>query len=93
MFKLFNEDTLRVDGGQELTVSRAGDSNGNRQRSTVARKTNNTNVVAEVLTAELRTKTNGFGQFEDLLFELEVTEALPLLATFGGKRVEIVGGG
>ena len=90
MLEFFDEDTLRVDGGEDLTVSRAGDSNRDGQGSTVARQANNTDVVAEVLTAELSTKTNGFGQFEDLLLKLEVTETLTFLATFSGQRVEVV---
>ena len=93
MFELFNKDSVFIDGGQQLAVCRAGHRNSNRQRCTVARKTNNTDIVAEILATELCTKPNGLGHLEYLLLECFVTEGLAFLATFGGQGVQVVGGG
>ena len=59
----------------------------------MAGEPNDPNVVAEILPAELSPKPNLLGEFEYLLFKIEVTESRPSGSSLDGQFVKVVSGG
>ena len=57
----------------------------------MAGETDDANIVAEVLATELCSDADLAGEIENLLFPLEITEAMASLGTLGGERIEVVG--
>jgi hypothetical protein len=55
--ELLEEGALGSDLGERLSIRRARDSDAHRARGTVARESDHTDVVAEVLSAELCSDT------------------------------------
>ena len=91
-FELFQEHALRGDLGLRLSICRAGHRNGDGQRSAVAGESNDADVVAEVLTAELCADADLLRELEDLLLEFVIAEAAARDGAFGGELVEVVRG-
>ncbi|CAB4562190.1 unannotated protein [freshwater metagenome] len=56
----------------------------------MTRQTNNANVVAEVLAAELSAVTDCLRHLENFLFEVQIAESVPSAVTLGRQRVEVV---
>ncbi len=55
----------------------------------MAWQTDNTNVVAEILAAELRADTKRLGQFVNLSFHFQITESMARLGTLRWQTIEI----
>ena len=89
MFEILDKDTVLGDLAQNLTVGRARNTQTNRAACPVARQTDHTHIVAEVLAAELCADAHFAGHLKNLLFPFKVTIGLTMLATFGRKVVVI----
>lgn len=74
--QLLQEDALGGDLRRRLAVRRAGDRDGDREGGAVAGEADDADVVAEVLAAELRADADLLRQFEDLLLQRLVAEAV-----------------
>ena len=59
----------------------------------MAGETNDADVVAEVLAAELGTDVHVAGHVEDFFFHFQVSETVGGFASVGGKSVEVAGAG
>lgn len=61
--------------------------------SSIPRKTDDTDVVAEVLASELGANAHLAGHVENLLLELEISEATTVLVASGVHVIEVTGRG
>ncbi|MNC23973.1 hypothetical protein D3C75_720130 [compost metagenome] len=89
MLKFLDPDTVAVDLGFDIPVRRARYAHAYRARRAVAWQPHNTNIVSKIFTAKLRTQTEVLRFFQQLFFQLNVTERLAMLVTFCWQAVVI----
>ena len=74
--ELLEEEAFGGDLAEHLAVGRARHGDRHRAARAVPREAHDADVVAEVLAAELGADAGGLRQRQDLLFEVEVAEAV-----------------
>ena len=91
--ELFEEDAILGDLADGLAIGRAGDADPDRDRGAVAGDADHTDVVAEILAAELCADAHLAREFEHLLLHLAVTDGDALVVAFARQVVEVAGRG
>ena len=71
---LFKPDTVFINFSLDVTVGRATNTHTDRTACSVARQTNHADIVCQVLTAELSSKTNLVSFFEQFVFQVNIAE-------------------
>src|SRR6516165_4995427 len=92
-FELLEEYALGGDLAENLTVSRAGDADPDRQAGAVPRQPDHPNVMAEILAAELSADPETAGQLQHLLLEPTVAVGLPEAVALARQSVEVAAAG
>ena len=87
---LLQPDTIGIDLGLDVTVSRARDTHTDRTTCTVTRQTDHTDVVGQILATELSTEADLVGLFQQFLLKVDVTEGTTCLITCGGQTIVIL---
>ena len=88
----FEPDTVLIDLTLDVAVGTAGDSETDRTGRTVTGQTDDTDIMGEVLAAELGSEPDVAGSLEKLLLQLDVAECAAELVS-GGRQVVVVFGG
>ena len=88
--EFFNPDTVFVNFTFDVTVSRAANTHTYRARCAVARHTHDADVVSEIFTTKLSTKTDAVSFFEDLFFEFYIAESTTEFVTSSREFVVVV---
>ena len=81
LIHLLQPDTVLVDLSLDVTVGRAAYTHTDRAACTVAWQTDDTDIVSQILTAELCTQANLVSLFEELVLQVDVTESTTRLIT------------
>ena len=89
LLQLLDEDTVLGDLSLDVTVSRAANAQTYGARRCVARTTNNTYIVYQILTTELSTYAALLADIEHLLLPLQIAEVAATLVTRCGQVIEI----
>ena len=86
--KLFNPDTVFVYLGFYVAVCRAANAQSDRAACAVARQADDSNIVSQILAAELSAKPDLVCFFQNLLFKLNVSES-PAALVAGGWEIVV----
>ena len=78
---LLQPDTVLVDLSLDVAVGRAAYTHTDRAACTVTRQTDDTDIVSQILTAELCTQANLVSLFEELVLQVDITEGTTSLIT------------
>ena len=90
---LLQPDAVAVDLGLDVTVGRTADTHTDGTRGTMARQTDDTDVVGQGLAAKLGTEANLMGLVQEFLLEVDVAEGTTRLVARGGQRVVVLNAG
>ena len=88
--KFLNPDTVLVDLRLDVAVGRAAYSKADRAARAVARQTDDSDVMCEILASELCSETDLVSLFENLLLKLDITESTTCLITCSRKCVIVM---
>ncbi|MNS78425.1 hypothetical protein D3C72_1120410 [compost metagenome] len=91
-FQFFDPDTVAVDLRFDVAIRRTGDAHSDRARRTVARQTNDADVVGEIFAAELRAEAQVLRFDQQFLFKLNVAERLTVFVPFRRQTVIVFRG-
>ena len=86
---LFNPDTIFIDLTFYITVSRTGNAQTDRTRSTVTRQADDADIVSHILTTKLCTQANLISFFQYLFFQFHIAESTPVFIT-GSRQLVII---
>ena len=86
--QLLNPNTVFVDLTFHVTVSRATDTQTDRARSPVARQTDDTDIMCQILATELCAQTNIMHFGQHFFFQFDVPESATILVT--GRRQFVI---
>ena len=90
LIEFFDPDTVAVDLRLDITVGRAADAHTYGARSAMTRHTDHTDIVGEILTAELSSESDIVGSVEELLLEFDISESVAILIALSGEIVVIL---
>ena len=90
LIEFFDPDTVAVDLRLDITVGRAADAHAYGARSAMTRHTDHTDIVGEILTAELSSESDIVGGVEEFLLEFDISESVAILIALSGEIVVIL---
>ena len=90
LIEFFDPDTVAVDLRLDITVGRAADAHTYGARSAMTRHTDHTDIVGEILTAELSSESDIVGGVEEFLLEFDISESVAILIALSGEIVVIL---
>ena len=90
LIEFFDPDTVAVDLRLDITVGRAADAHTYGARSAMTRHTDHTDIVGEILTAELSSESYIVGGVEEFLLEFDISESVAILIALSGEIVVIL---
>ena len=90
LIEFFDPDTIAVDLRLDITVGRAADAHTYGARSAMTRHTDHTDIVGEILTAELSSESYIVGGVEEFLLEFDISESVAILIALSGEIVVIL---
>ena len=90
--EFLDPNTVLVDFTFDVSVGRAAHSQSYRAGGSVAGQTDNAYVVCQIFTAELCAESDTVRFFQDLFFQLDVTECSSEFVSGRGQTIVVVGG-
>lgn len=90
--EFLDPNTVLVDFTFDVSVGRAAHSQSYGAGCSVAGQTDNAYVVCQIFTAELCTESDTVRFFQDLFFQLDVTESSSEFVSGRGQTIVVVGG-
>jgi hypothetical protein len=90
---LLDPETVLVDLGLDVAVSRTGNAHAHRAGSAVTGHADHADVVGEILAAELSAEAELARLYHQFLLQLHIAEGAAQLVAAGGQSVEVLGRG